>query len=152
MSVEISTGLRDMLERIRRKQEADAERFKGLDGDLCQLCHAYGEDKRSLWIDCGYDVAEVVPEMMDTRCFEDPDAAKRGHYLRFCKSCRGRLLSAMKEWRRECIALRGTPKDHDGHVEDDDPERNIPVRVNGAIVMLTHEEWDEREARRDGAD
>jgi hypothetical protein len=99
----------------------DAKRFKELDGDLCQLCNAYGADKRSLILACFYDVTEVVPEAIDLT--DVAGALKgRGYYLRLCKSCRGRLLGMLKGWRNECIALRGLPKDHDGGIEDEDSE------------------------------
>lgn len=33
------------------------------------------------------------------------------------------------------------PKDHDGNIELEDPTRNIPMRVNGATVMMNEEEY-----------
>lgn len=122
-----------------RKAE-DAVKFHALDEDACMLCDAYGADKRSLFIDCFYAVDEVVPEALN---IHDVGLERgRGYYLRICKSCRARLLGKLQEWRDECVARRGLAKDHDGGDDAwDEPERNIPVRINGAVQMLTEAEW-----------
>lgn len=125
-----------------RRQGAD--RFHNHDTDLCMLCHAYGEDKRSLFIDCFYAVDEVVPEALDIAEVE----GRQGYYLRICKSCRAALLGRLREWRDERVARRDIPKDHDGEDEDWDAEADIPVRINGAVVMLTREQFDEYQAKR----
>lgn len=121
----------------------DALRYKELDENQCQLCHAEGPDKRSLFISCLYAVHEVVSEVIDLRgC--DESVNDRGYYLRICKSCRSRLLTMLGEWRRICIENRELPKDHDGHLVEVDPDANIPVRINGAIRMMTlgeYERW-----------
>ena len=132
------------------RRAQDAARFAAVDNDLCMCCHAYGEDKRSLWIDCLYAVHEVVPEAIDISAVEPKPADHQdGYYLRICKSCRGRLLAMMGEWWQAGVdRRRNVQKAHDGRDEINDPERNIPVRINGAIAMLTRAEWDAREAGR----
>ena len=121
------------------RRKTDAIRYEELDGDLCQLCHAYGADKRSLYISCFYSIHEVIPEIIDlSMCDGVPD---NGYYLRLCKSCRGRLLDMLEKWRNECVGLRNKPKDHDGSIEEQDENANIPLRVNGRIVMVTEEEF-----------
>ena len=139
--------LRRLIDELESKRKNDAQRFKDMDPDLCMCCHAYGEDKRSLWVDCFYEVREVVPEAIEISGVEpEPKNHNRGYYLRICKSCRGRFLTMMGEWWKTGVDLRDTPKDHDGRDDyEPDPERNIPVRVNGAIVMMTREEWAERQ-------
>lgn len=133
----------DSIERLlfdaKRRREEGAATFAALDEDACQLCDAQGADKRSLFIDCFYAVYEVVPEAID---ISDAGLERgRGYYLRICKSCRGRLLGKLQEWRNECVSRRGLPKDHDGNDAWDEPERNIPVRVNGATQMITEHEY-----------
>ncbi len=142
--------LTEIIERSKRRRIEDAERFKALDSDLCMCCHAYGSDKRSLWVDCFYEVREVVPEAIEISGVDPkPGSHQSGYYLRICKACRGRFLSMMGEWWKAGLDRRDTAKDHDGHDEyEPDPERNIPIRVNGAIVMLTRAEWDARQAGR----
>lgn len=136
----------EMAERIKR----DAVRFAESDDDLCMCCHAYGEDKRSLWIDCFYAVDEVIPEAINISGVDpSPTNHQRGYYLRICKSCRARFLGMMDTWWKDGVARRDIPKDHDGDIEcETDPDRNIPVRIHGAVAMLTPAEWDERMAGR----
>jgi len=120
--------LEDILARVEERRQQDAIRFKERNEDLCMLCHAYGEDKRSLFISCFYAVEEAVPEAIDlSGCGKEWE--DRGYYLRICKSCRARLLGMLREWRNECVSFRDLPKDHDGGIEDDDPERNIPMKL-----------------------
>lgn len=121
----------------------DAERCQQLDGDLCQLCEAHGPDKRSLFIDCFYAFHEVVPEAIDLLLVEKQNDSKHasGYYLRICKSCRGRLLDMLRDWRDDCVSLRGVLKDHDGNIEDEREGADIPVRINGRIVMMTLAEY-----------
>lgn len=124
------------------RREADAERYAAHDPDLCMLCGAYGADKRSLFVNCGYAVHEFVPEAILLRGLADPEMRRRGYYLNLCKSCRGRLLEKLAEWRAECIGLRGMAMDHDGYLEyPGEDGRTIPVRRAGRIVMLTPEEF-----------
>lgn len=135
--------LRRLLDETAARRKADAKRFAKADEQLCMLCWAYGNDKRSLFVSCFYAVHEAVPEAIDLK--------ERGYYLRICKACRGDFLGKMRQWADERRALRDTPKDHDGHVSEENPEANIPVRIDGAIVMLTREQWDKRrDAARDG--
>lgn len=131
----------EILEESNARRLADADRFASLDHDLCQLCHAYGADKRSLFISCFYAVHEVVPEAIDLGGVPDEATARRGYYLCICKSCRAALLSLLKMWRDERAARRGIPKDHDGADDGYEADRDIPVRVNGAVVMMTDAEY-----------
>ena len=157
-------SLEDLLEKNRRHQ--DAERFKALDGDECQICLAHGQDKRSLTIDCLYAIHEAVPEAIDLALVPEKkpqanaqadslddndswgDGKRRGYYLRICKSCRSRLLEHLKQWADEGRTNRGKPMDHDGCIEsdfpDDEGEANIPIREFGAVRMITKAEWDKR--------
>ena len=137
-------SIKDMLKETEERRARDAERFAQLDGDECQLCGAHGDDKRSLFISCFYAVQEAVPEAIDLAAVNN--LKDRGYYLRICKSCRGRLLGHLRQWRQECIALRELPKDHDGYVDDDyvvrDPRADIPVRTDGVVTHMTPEQWE----------
>jgi len=136
--------MQDLLDKTRQKREADAKRFVEADHDLCMLCWAYGADKRSLILTCLYDIGEMGPEFIDLGECTGP-LKDRGFYLRICKSCRSKFLGYLQRWRDEQVGLRDLAKDHDGGLlVEDDPERNIPYRINGATVMLTHEEWLEK--------
>jgi len=142
-------NLQQMINETKERRAQDKIKYDEHDDDLCMLCNAYGEDKRSLFIACLYDIKEVVPEAIDI--FDVPHLKDRGYYLRICKNCRGELLSKLSDWRNEMIARREIPKDHDGHNEYDEPNCNIPVRINGRIVMMSEPQfhaYKERQAKK----
>lgn len=140
--------LNDLLRETDERRERDKARFEALDGDLCQLCYAYGCDKRSLVVDCFYAVHELVPEAIDLHLVEGR-LNKRGYYLRICKRCRGEFLMAMQRWARERMTHRAELKDHDGDtLDDEDEERCVPMRVAGATVMMTVEQAEAHRARQ----
>lgn len=153
------TNIADMIAKSDARREADAARYTALDSDLCMLCGAYGQDKRSLWMDCGYAIHEAVPEVIDLFAVPTVMKALKGfYYLHFCKTCRAGLLAHLRRWRDERIAARGTAMDSDGVPEEpeldaDGIERNVPVRINGALTWMTAEEywaWDaQRTAERE---
>ena len=138
------SSIQTILDTERQRRENDKKRWDALDDDLCMICHAYGADKRSLFVSCFYAVHEVVPEAIDLFLC-DEQLKDRGYYLRICKSCRGSFLGHMEKWANERRLLRGTPLDHDGS-EVYDTDGMIPVRINGCVRFLTREEWDERQA------
>lgn len=135
-------SIEDIIERSRRRREADAKRYAELDGDECQLCGAHGEDKRSLFVKCFYAVHEAVPEAIDL--FGVTNGADPGYYLRICKDCRGKFLMMLRDWADSCRAKRGQPMNHDGHIDDDQPDATIPTRQFGAIRMVTLDEYEGR--------
>lgn len=139
-----------MLDAFARRREDDAQRFAQLNPDLCQLCHAYGADKRNLVIECFYAVHEVVPEAIDLAACPAESQRGRGYFLRICKCCRGDLLRLLGLWRNERVAHRDTPKDHDGHEVEEDLSRCIPVRMHGAQVMMTPDEYERYRQSREG--
>ena len=138
----------DWIEQTQEDRERDVAYWQGHDQDLCMLCQAQGEDKRSLFISCFYAVNEVIPEAIDlTEC---PDNVKdRGYYLRICKNCRGELLDMLGEWRAGCVQRRGTPMNRDGYSEESIPGADIPMRVNGRIVMMTTEQYEDYRKSRE---
>ena len=135
------THFDDYVKKIKDKQAKSLKIWQKHDQDICMLCGAHGGDKRSLWIQCMYAVDEVVPEALDMSGV--PDFRDRGYYLLICKSCRAELLLYLERWRNHMISRKGMLMDHDGNLEDTRPEANIPMRINGAIRMLTMEEYDE---------
>lgn len=132
----------DWLSRNEQRRAQDKQRFEQHDHDLCMICHAYGQDKRSLWIDCFYAINEVLPEALDISSAGLTGAHSRGYFICICKSCRGRLLGHLQAWRDEGVALRDTPKDHDGEPEYFDTDRHIPMRVHGTTVIMNQSEYD----------
>lgn len=145
----VLAGLRKMADAREQRRAADAARYRGLDADKCQLCGAEGPDKRTLLMSCFYALEEAVPEFIDltdTNLLVDNLGF---YYLRICKTCRGDLLGRLKQWGDERRARRGLPMDHDGGETDVEDERCIPVRVDGATVMMTYKEYTTYRAGRD---
>lgn len=138
-------------ETLRKKDEdraSDAEKFNKLDDDLCMLCGAHGEDKRSLRMEYFYDLKEQVPEMLDLANLKPEEG---GFYLRTCKWCRGELLGLLRVWRETCVARRDFEKDHDGYItEEGAGDRNIPVRVDGRIMWMTLPEYEDYKRAHNG--
>ena len=130
----------------KEREVAGKQAFEELDEELCMICHAYGPDKRSLVIRCFYGIHEFVPEALD---MELVDGFKSGDYfLRICKVCRSGFLVAMEDWRNVRVSLRGEPKDSDGGIGYDEYEGSmIPVRIAGATVMITPDQYEEYKLR-----
>lgn len=138
-------SLAEMFARGKARRESDAARYAALPEEVCQLCGAEGEDKRSLFIACLYAVHEAVPEAIDLAAvpaLAESDL-KRCYYLRVCKACRGAFLGHLRQWRQERIARRGSPMDHDGNDEPPEGEAYIPVRVDGALARMTEAQYEE---------
>lgn len=137
----------DTLGRIAKEREADAATFEEHDGKLCMLCDAYGNDKRSLFIRCFYNMKEAIPEMLDVTSVDGLNF--NGYYLRICKHCRGELLQHLQEWRAEAVRRRSLLKTPDGMPDDTIYEDDlIPVRHYGKVEFLTADEykiWKERQ-------
>lgn len=138
--------LEQLLGELHERLPAAQERFEQLNWDECQLCGAAGEDKRSLYLSMFYALEEVVPEAIDLNAVHREGS---GYFLRLCKDCRARLLGHLRVWAGECREKRGAVMDTDGHLElPEDPDRNIPIRQDGALRNLTRAEWDERQKEK----
>lgn len=107
--------------------------------DVCVLCGADGQDKRTLVVDCFYDMTEAASEFAKV-----PGSFlyhSNGYHMRICKSCRAGFIGAVREWVADSKAKRGLPMDGDGNLECADG--HIPVRVDGAVVYMTDEQYAE---------
>lgn len=58
--------------------------------------------------------------------------------IRCCKACRADFIGLFLRWSKGEFV----------QPEEADEERNIPVRENGHLVMLTRAEWDARQAAK----
>lgn len=105
----------------------------------CPLCHTedVSGDLRTLRIGCGYDLSEVSDLLQPT------EALVRGvgrplpmWSIRICKSCRGDFIGLLRQFINTQLAT-ATARE----VEEMNPERNIPVRVDGRCIMMTEPEW-----------
>jgi len=112
-------GVAQLLEESERSRQADAETYASLDQEICQICGAYGEDKRSLYMGCFYALKEIAPEFLSLWHVGTSEDMKRLFYLRICKSCRAEILGAVKKALNTRRALRSRKLDHDGYLEEE---------------------------------
>lgn len=101
--------------------------------EKCQKCQEEGEDRRTLWMACFYDMDELnIP--FQKRILSDSNNYNCPHELytlRVCKDCRADWLTFIKDWynwipnRESCNS-------------------GIFVRHFGANIEITEEEWRER--------
>ncbi len=128
--------MKTLMEDRKHRRQIDAARFKALNSDQCQLCFAVGADKRTLLLDCFYDISEAIPEAIDLAEVEGP-LKGLGYYLRICKACRADLLSKLEVWDAARRARRDVPKDHDGNdAEAEDNHLADFIEDQGAISNL----------------
>ena len=118
MSVE--QKIQSMLERIDNEREIDRERWENLDWDTCQVCGSVGEDRRTLFIRCFYQLKEVSSLFIDL--FHVENHKDGGYALRICKGCRSALLSKLAEWITEGGRLKYGNLDDDGILSFDSKE------------------------------
>lgn len=130
--------------------------------DACVRCGQEGEDRRTLWMACLYEMAELgLPfqrlmvrgtshelERMERKSIlgdgplhdfpvyaEEPKGPARDHHfytLRVCKDCRASWMGAIERWFNTVEA------------PTESPATGIWVRERGALREITMEEWEER--------
>ena len=94
----------------------------------CQRCKEVGEDRRTLWMCCFYDMDEIgLP-------FKHEFVGKQKFYtLRVCKTCRGLWMAMQAFWfnlpDNKRKAANGS---------------GIYVRELGATIEISEEEWYKR--------
>lgn len=125
------------------------------DGEECQRCGEIGEDRRTLWMACFYDMAElripltqvaisgIVQEQTGTRRMEmlnteiptysDMDGAVEQQHrfftLRVCKDCRADWMQSIKQWFGNIQRREATGT-------------GVYLRKNGAVYEASQDEVD----------
>jgi len=99
------------------------------DEECCQRCGEAGEDRRSLWMACFYEMNELrIP-------FHRSVVMDESFYtLRVCKGCRGDWLAAIKAWFESRPSRKPTGT-------------GVFVRRYGATVEATEEEVEQMRNR-----
>lgn len=109
--------------------------------ELCQICGREGEDRRTLRLRYFYDLSEIPDKFTKEEViikFADGNEVKDTLWsVRTCKDCRGDFLGVLRKWTSGEFVVK----------TDDDPNCNIPVRVNGRVVMMTTKQWEAHAAR-----
>ena len=101
-------------------------------GDLCVRCGAIGEDRRTLWMACFYEMNELAVPFSQVAIELSCGRGDQHFYtLRVCKACRASWMSAIEDWfgRSESRAPTGT---------------GVYLRKNGETYEATPEEVAER--------
>lgn len=106
------------------------------DLEACQRCGEKGDDRRTLYHSCWYDMSELqLPfKRIDMR-ITGMDYERSFFTLRVCKRCRSDWLTALAKWFHSSPSeLRGCGS-------------GIFVRALGSTIELTENQW--REINRD---
>lgn len=98
----------------------------------CQRCREVDEDRRTLWMNCMYEMDEL--ELPFTHLFlsDDLERNNRFHTLRVCKDCRSDWMKAIEYWF------------HNSSFKKESCGSGIFVREFGANVEISEEEWNRR--------
>lgn len=116
--------------------------------EQCQKCKELGEDRRTLWMACFYEMMETGLPFLKERIVvidntNPPEAEVLGYRdrlfytLRVCKGCRADWMQSIKDWFYE-----------------EKPSESIPVgsgifiRELGKCKEITREEWDEMQKNK----
>lgn len=97
--------------------------------ELCARCGEPGPDRRTIEIDCFYDLSEVSSKLK----LVGSSTSANAYRVRVCKECRGQFMEMLRNFLDNPCTLVEPPPD---------PEANIPVRVMGHIVMMTKDQFD----------
>ena len=100
--------------------------------EVCDKCKEAGEDRRTLWMACLYEMNELgLPFKEQTLASGvDHSHSMKMYTLRVCKECRAEWMGAIKTWFNSQPARGPTGT-------------GVWIRVNGATVEATQEEVDE---------
>ena len=108
----------------------------------CQICGQEGEDRRTLRLRYLYDFSEISDKFTSeevTINFADGNEVRETVWsVRTCKDCRGDFLGILRRWTSGEFVTQ----------TEDDPDRDIPVRVDGRLIMMTTEEWEAHTSER----
>lgn len=112
----------------------------------CALCKtedpAGGGDLRTLRIGCTYNLNEVSDLFVKQAAIivhpvaEGSVPPQNLYCMRICKDCRGDFMALLRQFIATQLETAVSRE-----VEELNPERNIPVRVDGRTMMLTEAEW-----------
>jgi hypothetical protein len=109
--------------------------------ERCMRCGEEGEDRRTLWMACFYEMKELgIPFMeqflilaktkdLDLAICKGELTPQPIYTLRVCKACRAGWMAAISAWFKERPTQIGCGS-------------GIFVRRNGVNVEISQEEWD----------
>jgi len=98
--------------------------------EKCQRCGEVGEDRRTLWMACMYQMEELGLPLVQVQLWSGPSSGHAFYTMRVCKSCRADWMGAIKKWFEPMPAIKSCGS-------------GIFIRRNGATVEITEEEWNQ---------
>jgi len=100
---------------------------------ICQKCKKIGEDHRTLWMSCFYDMNELdIPFQQEKVIAECCGKTSHEFYtLSVCKTCRADWMALIKLW------WKTDPG-------NESPGTGIYIRELGKTIEITEEEWKRR--------
>lgn len=78
--------------------------------EICQRCGEAGEDRRTLWMSCGYQMKELELPFYEQKLFETIDPRDDGFKfftLLVCKRCRSDWLHYQRMWFHIPLPIHG---------------------------------------------
>ena len=96
--------------------------------EVCQRCKEEGEDRRTLWMACLYDMNELHVPFDEKEVIAIINDKRIFYTLRVCKDCRADWMAAIKDW------FNSTPSNKSCG-------SGIYVRINGATKEVSEYEF-----------
>lgn len=103
--------------------------------ERCDRCGQLGEDRRTLWMACFYEMNELdIPFEQKVLQTEGATPETKTFYtLRVCKDCRAAWMEAIQAWFQKELK--------EEYPTEPSTEACIPVRINGSVRFLTEEQF-----------
>ena len=99
--------------------------------EQCEKCLEYDEDRRTLRMECFYDMGELrIPLDKQSMKYIDHDDEVAFYTIRVCKRCRADWMLSIQKWFQE-------------KPFDESCGSGIYVRVFGDNRQITDEQWNE---------
>ena len=98
--------------------------------EKCARCNEEGDDLRTLWMACFYEMNELNIPFDKKQIIENGNFTHYFYTLRVCKDCRSEWMAAISNWFKKPIKRESCGS-------------GIFIRRNGANIEVTEEELEE---------
>jgi len=90
---EVDKNFNSLIQKWKKESEMSGENDSEVDS-ACQVCGELGEDKRRIFVDCGWDMSKMAAPFK----LVQGEFPARGYDMYFCKDCRTKFLTAVDDW------------------------------------------------------
>ena len=108
---------REMIEKTKQRRVEDAERWKQIPRNLCQVCGNVGEDRRCIFVGCGYDLKEASDKLIELTNVEGYEDQPNLYGIQVCKGCRAMFMELLGDFIEKKGRLMRDNLDDDGIYE-----------------------------------